>query len=48
MVTAEGDQKQIVKALTNGATDYIVKPISQETLEKKMRAVIEKLGGKAS
>ena len=48
MVTAEADQKQVFKALSNGATDYIVKPISPGTLEKKVRRLVNQIQGKAS
>ena len=40
MVTAESEQTQIVEALKKGATDYIIKPISPEMLEKKVKKVV--------
>lgn len=43
MVTAEADQKQVFKALSNGATDYIVKPISPEILERKVLKILRKV-----
>jgi two-component system, chemotaxis family, chemotaxis protein CheY len=43
MVTAEAEQKQVVQALRSGATDYIVKPIAPEILEKKVTKILSKL-----
>lgn len=43
MVTAEAEQDHIVTALKKGATDYIIKPISPEMLEKKVKKAIAKL-----
>jgi two-component system chemotaxis response regulator CheY len=45
MVTAEAEQKQVVQALRSGATDYIVKPIAPEILEKKVTKILSKLAG---
>lgn len=42
MVTAESEQSQIVEALKKGATDYIIKPISPEMLEKKVKKAISR------
>ena len=42
MVTAESEQNQIVEALKKGATDYIIKPISPEMLEKKVKKAIHR------
>jgi two-component system, chemotaxis family, chemotaxis protein CheY len=47
MVTAEADQESVVRALRAGASDYIVKPISAEVLERKINRVIAKLTGAA-
>lgn len=40
MVTAESERAQIIKALKAGATDYIVKPVSPEDLEKKIQQIL--------
>jgi two-component system, chemotaxis family, chemotaxis protein CheY len=42
MVTAESERQFVVQALNAGATDYIIKPFSEETLQKK----IEKIGAR--
>ncbi|MDR3450684.1 MAG: response regulator [Alphaproteobacteria bacterium] len=39
MLTAVSDQKNVVKALSNGATSYITKPVSAATLLKKLKQV---------
>lgn len=39
MVTGQGDREDIVKAMETGVTDFIVKPFTIETLEKKLRAM---------
>lgn len=39
MVTAEAEKKNVLKALSLGATDYIVKPCSSEVLENKLKQV---------
>ena len=36
MVTSESARYSVVEALQNGATDYIVKPIHEKTLMKKL------------
>ena len=36
MVTTEGAQKEVIEALSNGATDYVVKPFNSITLTKKI------------
>lgn len=36
MVTAEGEKQQVIKALKSGVSDYLIKPVSQEVLEKKL------------
>lgn len=48
MVTAEAEQKQVVQALRTGATDYIVKPIAPDVLEKKVTKILSKLNGSAA
>ena len=37
MVTAEGEKKHVIKALSFGATEYIVKPCSPEILKTKIQ-----------
>lgn len=46
MVTAEGERAHILKALTMGATDYIVKPCSAAILVNKINHVNELLAKK--
>ncbi|MGZ3770807.1 MAG: response regulator [Bdellovibrio sp.] len=48
MVTAESERQQVVRALKAGATDYIVKPVTPEILEKKINQIIARLNKKAS
>ena len=43
MVTAESEQKQIIRAINLGANEYIVKPFTQKNLEDKMTKVFNKL-----
>jgi len=38
-VTAEAEQKTIVDAVKNGVNNYIVKPFTPETLERKLREI---------
>lgn len=45
MVTAEAEQEYVIQALRAGATDYIVKPFSQESLQKKIEKLSKKLSG---
>lgn len=35
MVTAESEQDAIVKALQAGATDYVIKPVTPDVLQRK-------------
>ena len=37
MVTAEGEKKHVIKALSFGATEYIVKPCSPDILKTKIQ-----------
>lgn len=41
MLTGECEQKNVLEALQVGATSYIVKPVSQETLNDKIQNVLE-------
>lgn len=43
MVTAESDQESIVMALSSGATDYIVKPITHDVLKIKVERMAAKV-----
>lgn len=38
-VTAEAEQKHIVEAVKNGVNNYIVKPFTPETLERKLKEI---------
>lgn len=48
MVTAESEQESIVRAIKAGATDYLIKPISPELLEKKVYKILSKLSSSAA
>ena len=48
MVTAEAEQASVVQALKAGATDYVVKPIAPDVLERKVNKILNKLAFKAS
>lgn len=41
MLTAKSDKQDILTALENGATAYITKPVSLETIKKKMNQAKE-------
>lgn len=43
MVTAEAEQESVVKAIRAGATDYVVKPIAPDVLERKLQKVLAKV-----
>jgi two-component system chemotaxis response regulator CheY len=43
MVTAEAEQEAVVKAINSGATDYIVKPISTEHLQNRLKTILSRL-----
>ena len=42
MVTAEGEKEQVIRAIKSGVSDYVVKPVSKEDLEKKLENVWKK------
>ena len=42
LVTTEGEQKNVVRAITEGASNYIVKPVDKTVLEQKLQAVWNK------
>ena len=44
MITAEAARDQVVLVLKSGANDYIPKPFSQSTLEKKIQRLVEQMG----
>jgi two-component system chemotaxis response regulator CheY len=39
MVTTEGGKQDIIEALTQGVSSYIVKPFTQDTLKEKMNGL---------
>lgn len=43
MISAEAEKKTVLKALVNGANDYILKPLDKKTLFDKMEIVWGKL-----
>jgi two-component system chemotaxis response regulator CheY len=42
MITAEADQAHVVEAIQSGVTNYIVKPFTPATLDKKLREILAK------
>lgn len=48
MVTAEAEQESVVRAIRAGATDYVVKPIAPDVLERKVNKILAKLSGRAA
>lgn len=45
MVTAENEKANVIKAITEGVSNYIVKPLTPETLSEKIEKVNEKVSG---
>jgi two-component system chemotaxis response regulator CheY len=43
MITAEAKAEQIMEAIQAGASDYLVKPFSTQTLQEKLEKVFQKL-----
>ena len=43
MVTANSEQEKVIQALKAGATDYIVKPIAPDMLQKKVAKILSLL-----
>ena len=43
MVTAEGETQRIVAAIKAGASGYIIKPFTAETLKSKVQSILSKL-----
>ena len=48
LVTAEGEQKQIIEAAKAGVSDYVVKPFNAQTLKEKLQKVYDRHYGKAA
>jgi two-component system chemotaxis response regulator CheY len=44
MVTAENEKANVIKAITEGVSNYIVKPLTPETLSEKIEKVNNKVG----
>ena len=45
MVTAESEKQFVIHALSEGATDYIVKPISAATVRRKIDLLLRRSSG---
>lgn len=45
MVTAEGEQSQVVAAVKAGVNNYVLKPFTSEVFINKLEAIHKKLGG---
>lgn len=43
VITTEGGKGEIIKALKLGATNYIVKPFTPQTLKEKIKLILEGL-----
>ena len=39
-ITAEAEERSIVEAVRHGVTDYIVKPFTPDTLERKLKDIL--------
>lgn len=39
MVTTQNSMERVTAALSSGATDYLMKPVSQQSLEEKLRVL---------
>lgn len=48
LVTAEGEQKQIIEAAKAGVSDYVVKPFNAQTLKEKLQKVYNRHHAKAA
>ncbi len=42
MVTTEGAETEVIKALRQGVNDYIVKPFTPTTIQKKVKELLER------
>lgn len=47
MVTAEAERDYVIQALSAGATDYIIKPVSLEGLRKKVESINKRISKSA-
>lgn len=47
MLTSIGESGQVIHAIKAGVSDYIVKPVTKDTLERKLATVWVKVGKKA-
>ncbi|WP_054055500.1 response regulator transcription factor [Alloactinosynnema sp. L-07] len=45
MLTARGDDMDVVAGLEAGADDYVIKPVQPRVLEARIRAVLRRAGG---
>lgn len=43
-LTSNNDKNHVVKAVAEGAKDYVVKPIDEEILQEKVRALLDAAG----
>lgn len=41
-ITAEAEQRYIIEAVKHGVTDYIVKPFTPTTLERKLKRILSR------
>lgn len=46
-VTAEGEQSQILEAIKEGVTEYVIKPFTSEKIKEKLESSFKKLGPNA-
>ncbi len=46
MLTAKGEEKDIIRGLELGADDYVTKPFSPKELVARLKAVLRRVGGK--
>jgi DNA-binding response OmpR family regulator len=48
MITAESEAAAVIKAIRAGATDYLVKPIAPEILDRKLTRIVDRITGHAA
>ncbi len=46
MVTAEGEKEQVIKAIKNGVSDYLIKPVDKVSLKLKLDSIWSKINQK--